>query len=90
MLYSYIFVFYALGPAILGYALAYLLRHPHDWMGPAVVALPSLILTALTQTKGSEWLRKRVRLSLLELVALRVGGAVTGIVLFFLMYFMLL
>ncbi len=86
-----LFIFYALGPALLGYALAWLLKYPHDWTGPAVVIPLSLALTWLTQTAGTRCLRRTIPFSFDKtLTATRIAGAAMGPLLFFLMYFVLL
>jgi hypothetical protein len=40
------------GPAMLGYALGWLVHHPTDWTGPAVLAPIAAAITALTYRWG--------------------------------------
>ncbi|MGQ9493369.1 MAG: hypothetical protein ACUVR2_06355 [Anaerolineae bacterium] len=47
-----LFVFFALGPSICGFSLAYLLRHPEDWIAPSGVRIAGLFVTFLTQMLG--------------------------------------
>ena len=48
-LFALVFVW---GPALLGFALGWLVRHPDDWTGPAVVAPVGLAITVLTYRWG--------------------------------------
>ena len=70
------------GPALLGFALGWLLRHPDDWTGPAVVAPVGLAITVLTYRWG---LRRRPTLpSDLQTVylAAMIASAAVGVVVF--------
>lgn len=70
------------GPALLGFALGWLVRHPDDWSGPAVVAPVGLVLTVITYRWG---LRRRATLpSDLQPVhlAAMIASAGVGVVLF--------
>lgn len=40
------------GPAMLGFALGWLVVHPHDWTGPAVIAPLGALVTLLTYRWG--------------------------------------
>ena len=85
------FVFYAIGPAMLGYALAYLLHHPDDWTGPAVIIPLGAALTVWVYRAGTRWLRSKVRPDRQFVVTLsQFGGAATGVIIFLLMYFVLI
>jgi hypothetical protein len=47
-----LFLVFVWGPALLGYSLGWLARHPHDWTGPAAIAPVGAVLTALTYRWG--------------------------------------
>ncbi|MEJ2747014.1 MAG: hypothetical protein P8183_03735 [Anaerolineae bacterium] len=85
-----LFVFYAMGPALFGYALAYLLVHPEDWTGPAIVLPLSLVLTVLTQRKGTAWISRKKVFSQFTMRLVRGAGLAMGLILFLLMFFVLL
>jgi len=86
-----LFVFFALGPGICGFSLAYLLRPPEDWISPALMLVVGLLITIVTQTLGVTWLGRiltpRYKTSL---TATRWGGLVMGVVVGLLTYFVLL
>ena len=79
---------YSLGPGMAGISLAYLLRHPEDWSGPAIVLPLSLIFTVLVHYVGymkleCEWhapLRQASRIA-------RYSGLIIGLVVFLMGYF---
>lgn len=79
---------YSLGPAMAGISLAYLLRHPEDWSGPAIVLPLSLIFTVLVHYVGyikleCAWdapLRRESQLA-------RYSGLIIGPVIFLMGYF---
>ena len=52
-----LFLVFVWGPAMLGYSLGWLVHHPHDWTGPAVMAPLGALLTALTYRWGLRRLR---------------------------------
>jgi len=81
--------FYALGPALFGYALAYLLRRPDDWIGPAIMLPLSTLLTALTHRWGYRKFEQRATVMRLEARLSRYGGLCVGLVLFVMGYFWL-
>lgn len=51
------FLLFVWGPALLGFSLGWLIRHPEDWTGPAIVGPAGALLTMLTFAWGA----KRVR-----------------------------
>lgn len=81
--------FYALGPALFGYALAYLLRRPDEWIGPAIVLLFSALLTVLTHRCGYRKFEQHATVMRLEPRLSRYGGLCVGLVLFVTGYFWL-
>ncbi len=89
---SVLVAFFALGPGLFGYSLAYLIWGPReDWIAPAITLAISLGLTIVTQTLG--W--RRLRRILFPrykafLIAARWGGLAMGIIIFFMFYFLLL
>lgn len=70
------------GPAFLGFALGWVIRHPQDWTGPALIAPVALALTIITYRWG---LRKRSgmagELRMLWTAGMAVGAAI-GIMVF--------
>ena len=87
---DYLFVFYAIGPALFGYALAYLFIHPQDWTGPAIVLPLSLALTIWTQWKGTAWLIRKGVFSRFIIGLIQAASLALGVILFLLMYLVLL
>lgn len=86
-----LFLFYAPGPTFLGFALAWLLKYPHDWTGPAVIIPVGLALIWWTQTAVTRWLQRKLSPSFaVALSASRIGGALMAPIIFLLMYFFLL
>jgi len=81
--------FYALGPALFGYALAYLLRRPDDWAGPALVLPLSALLTALMHRWGYRKFEQCATVMRLEARLSRYGGLCVGLVSFVMGYFWL-
>jgi hypothetical protein len=78
-----LFVIFALGPAMFFYSLAYLMKHPADWMGPAVLLPVSLAASLLAHLLGLRWIRREtVQRRRTVLVASQLGGIVTGIAVF--------
>jgi hypothetical protein len=74
------FALFALGPALFGFSAGYLLLHPAEWTGPAVVLPASAALTAATHLWGGRWLRRRIQG--IEASVLQIGGLVMAPVLF--------
>jgi len=73
-------VFLALGPAAFFYALAYLLKNPADWTGPALL-LPFNLC----------WIRGSSRRGLRALLIVgQVGSLATGLMVGLMTYFVLL
>lgn len=86
-----LFVFFALGPGICSFSLAYLLRHPEDWIAPSGVLIAGLFVTFLTQTLGVKWLERILSPRYkLEFVLARISGLAMGVAVGLLAYFMLL
>jgi hypothetical protein len=70
------------GPAMLGFALGWLIHHPRDWTGPAVVAPLGLLITAATYRWGLRQLTTaRVELRPYFKVGM-TAAAVVGVILF--------
>ena len=76
------FLVFVWGPAALGFSLGWLVRHPHDWTGPAVIAPVGALVTALTY----RWGLRRVQTVSDEtrpfFLAGMIAGALLGVVLF--------
>jgi hypothetical protein len=68
------FLIFAWGPAMVGFSLGWLLRHPTDWTGPAVIAPLGALLTLATYRWGA---RRLLTLSP-HIRPLFVGGMVAG------------
>ncbi|MDH7489804.1 MAG: hypothetical protein QHH80_09880 [Anaerolineae bacterium] len=87
----FLFAFFALGPGVGGFSLAYLLRHPDEWPGPTLMLAVSLALTIATQTWGVAWPRRLLPpYRALHITATRWGGLALGVILALLAYFVLL
>lgn len=70
------------GPALLGFALGWLVHHPSDWSGPAVVAPLGALLTFVSYRSG---LRRLATLSTeLRPVVLgaMIASALVGVMIF--------
>jgi len=86
-----LFVFFALGPAAFFYSLAYLLKRPSEWQGPAILLPIGVLVTVVTQKTGLKWQRRRGgRIDRTVVIASQVGGIVMGVVVGLLTYFVLL
>jgi hypothetical protein len=86
-----LFVFLALGPVAFFYALAYLLKNPADWTGPAVLLPLSLLVTIATQALGLRWIRRASSKSRRGfLIAVQLDGLVIGVAVGLMAYFILL
>lgn len=87
---SLMFVIFALRPGIAGCSLAYLLRQPSEWPGPAVMLIVGLALTIASQTWGAAKLRQFLPPSrAFQITATRWGGIAMGIVVAVLIYSLL-
>ena len=70
------------GPAMIGFSLGWLVRHPDDWTGPAVIAPLGVGLTLFTYRQG---LRRRATLAgehRLLLTGAMVASALIGVLIF--------
>ena len=77
---KFIIPFFAIGPALLSFSLAYLALHPEDWTGPAVIGPIALILTIITHSIGFKKYKSLFGLQLGSLI----GGLAVGPMLYFL------
>lgn len=68
------FLVFAWGPVLTGYSLGWVIRHPDDWTGPAVLGPAGLVLTVLT----FRWGMKRRAGTTPALAMLMTGGMVAG------------
>ena len=81
---------FVIGPALFFYGVAYWLRKPEDWSGPAVVISIGLLLTVFSQWLGLKKIRAaeegdgKLLLEATRIAGL-VGGVVVGVVVFFVM-----
>ena len=75
------------GPALVGFALGWLIRHPRDWSGPAVVAPLGLLVTALTYRWGLRRLPNVPGELKPVFVAAMIGSALVGVVIFAMLVF---
>jgi hypothetical protein len=79
----FLFAFFALAPALFFYSLAYLIKHPADWTGPAVLLPVSLAVFVLTYFWGRRQARREtVRHRKVAIAACQIGGIVTGLAIF--------
>jgi hypothetical protein len=62
------------GPAIVGFSLGWLVHHPTDWTGPAVMAPLGALLTFVTY----RWGTRRLSTASADLRPLFLGGMVAG------------
>jgi hypothetical protein len=46
------FLLFVWGPAMVGFSLGWVIRHPHDWTGPAVVGPLGAVLSLVTYRWG--------------------------------------
>lgn len=87
----FLFAFFALGPGVGGFALAYLLRHPDEWPAPTLMLVVGLALAVATQTWGAAKLRRLLPpYRAFHITATRWGGIALGVVVALLAYFVLL
>lgn len=83
-------IFHLTGPAIFFYCVAYLLRRPDDWTGPAVIGPISLAFSIYAQVITERKLKKvtdrfwRVALRTCQ-IACPLGGVAVGIMIYFMM-----
>ena len=70
------------GPALLGFSAGWIIRHPDDWTGPAIIGPVGAIITYLTYRWG---MRRLKTLSgegrLLFIGGMSAGGAVGVVIL---------
>jgi hypothetical protein len=66
------------GPALVGFSLGWVIRHPNDWTGPAVMGPLGGLLSFFTYRWG--WRRLRTISADLKpyFIAAMIAGAVTG------------
>ncbi len=69
-----VFLIFVWGPALLGFSLGWLLRHPTDWSGPALLAPIGALLTFLTYS----WGMRRLPTTSPNMRPLFVGGMIAG------------
>ncbi|MBK6575385.1 MAG: hypothetical protein IPG17_04095 [Sandaracinaceae bacterium] len=75
------------GPAMLGFALGWLVAHPHDWTGPAVVAPLGALVTLLSYRAGlARYRRAHADLQPYYVVGMS-AGALTGVMVFIMLAF---
>ena len=76
------FLLFVWGPALLGFSLGWLVRHPSDWTGPAVMGPVGAVLSVAT----FRWGIKRQRTLTDQTRTLFLGGmiaaALVGVVVF--------
>lgn len=70
------------GPAFLGFSLGWLVAHPDDWSGPAVIAPVAGVITAITYRWGVRRQRSLSPEVRPLFVAAMVASALVGVVLF--------
>ena len=73
------------GPALLGFSLGWLIRHPADWSGPAVMAPIGVLLTVLTY----RWGMRRLPYTSASARPFFVGAMIAGMLLGALLFGML-
>ena len=86
-----LFIGHVLGPALFFFSIAYLLRKPHDWTGPAVMIPLSLALTIFTHFWGWKKIKaaedKEWRWTL---QAAQIGGLISGFSIGVVIYFIIM
>ena len=87
---DWLVIYYALGPGLFGFSLAYLVRRPDDWSGPAIVLPLSALLMALTHYWGYCKFERDADVVVLETRLSRYGGLGVGLVVFVMGCFWLL
>lgn len=76
------FLMFVWGPAMLGFALGWLIPHPDDWTGPAVIAPLGALVTLVTYRAGIVRYRSVPEHLQLYYKAGMIAGALTGVVIF--------
>ena len=76
------FLVFVWGPALVGFSLGWLVRHPRDWTGPAVIAPIGALLTALTYRWGLRRVRTLADAQRPFFLAGMIAGGLLGVVLF--------
>jgi len=81
-------IFHITGPTIFFYCIAYLIRNPSDWTGPAVIGPISLAFSIFAQVITEKKLKKitdsywRISLRTCQIVC-PLGGLAIGIMIYF-------
>jgi hypothetical protein len=70
------------GPALLGYALGWLVHHPSDWSGPAFIALLGALLTFVSYRSGLRRLGTLSRELRPVVIGAMIASAVIGVMIF--------
>lgn len=75
------------GPALLGFSLGWLIPHPEDWTGPAVVAPLGVIITIFTYRWGIRRARSGDRQLRIYFAAGMIASALVGVMIFLMLAF---
>lgn len=75
------------GPAMLGFSLGWLIPHPEDWTGPAVVAPVGIVITLLTYRWGIRRTRTMDSHLRIYFSAGMIAGALVGVMIFLMLAF---
>lgn len=70
------------GPAMVGFALGWLIPHPDDWTGPAVIAPLGLVLTGATYRWGFAKYRSVPDQIRPHYIAGMITGGLVGVMIF--------
>jgi hypothetical protein len=75
------FLWLCWGPVLLCFSAGWLVRHPDEWTGPAIIIPISLAYGAMTYTLAFRRLRTSIGSNKLDLIAAMIAGPLVGIVL---------
>ncbi len=69
------------GPVLLSFSVAWLIRHPDDWTGPAIIIPVSIVYCAVTYIWAFRWLRTASAANRRDLMGGMIVGPLVGLVL---------
>jgi len=85
-----LFIFYVFPSAMFFYSVAYFLRNPADWTGPAILGPISLVFTVITQRIGLKKIRQTPAGNGRTIfIVAQAGGLAGGLAIGVMVYFLL-